>query len=91
MPVKFFGATPTIVYGVRLSVIVLPTIAGSEPRLRSQKPWLTTATGVACVSSSGAEAAAERRLGAEQRKVIRRHDLHRNLLGLLRRGCSSPG
>ena len=49
MPVKFFGATPTIVYGVRFSVIVLPTTSGSDPRLRSQNPWLMTATGVACV------------------------------------------
>ena len=51
-PVKFFGATPITVYGVRLSVTVLPTIAGSDPRLRSQKPSLMTATGVACASSS---------------------------------------
>ena len=82
VPVKPFGATPTTVNGVRLSVSVLPTIAGSLPRLRSQKPWLTTTTGVGLCVFFGAEPAAERRLGAEQREVVAGHDLDGDLLRL---------
>ena len=52
-PVKSGRATPTMVNGIRLRTIVLPTICGSRPSERSQKPWLMTATGVAWSSSSG--------------------------------------
>jgi hypothetical protein len=56
VPVKPRGAMPTTVNGCRLRVSVRPTTAGSLPRLRSQNPWLTTATGVADRSSSGRKA-----------------------------------
>ena len=80
---KFFGATPTTVKGVRLSVMVLPTISGSDPRLRSQKPWLRTATGVALTSSSARKPRPSVGWRPEQGEIVAGDDLHGNLLGLL--------
>ena len=38
VPMKPFGVTPTTVNGMPLKCTVLPTIAGSEPKRRSQQP-----------------------------------------------------
>jgi hypothetical protein len=41
MPMNPGGATPTTVNGCPLRVSDLPTMAGSAPRCRVQKPWLS--------------------------------------------------
>src|SRR5262245_48578530 len=53
--VIFSGATPITVNGRPLSLIVLPTTAGSPPKRRCQHPYPITATGFAAgVRSSSA-------------------------------------
>ena len=69
---KPFGATPMTVNGRPLNCTVWPMTDGSEPKRRSQQPWLRTATGW----ESGRliflrqKRAPERRLHAEHIEVI---------------------
>ena len=55
MPWKSRAATPMTSIGRPLMVIDWPTTAGSPPKRRFQKPWLSTTTGAppAVRSSSG--------------------------------------
>ena len=47
VPLNPSDATPTTVKGCPLSLSVRPTMAGSLLNRRIQKPWLSTATGLA--------------------------------------------